>query len=404
MACTPRKRRRRTPKLRLHKSNDQAFVEACGERFYFGKWGKPETQQRYHRWVAEFVANDYRPPVDAKSITVVELIARFWGFASTYYRAPDGSPSRELDNFRLALRPVKDLYSTAPVNEFGPRALKAVRQRLIDAGGSRRYVNKHVSRIRLVFRWGVEEELVPASVSQALDAVAGLRRGRTEARETEGVRPVLRRDVLAIRPHVSRQVWALVELQLLTGARPGELLPLRPVDLDTMGDIWLFRPVVHKNAYRGHERTIYLNGDAQEIIRPFLASRSMTAPLFSPVDAERERRAKAHAERKTPISCGNRPGTNRKRSPQLEAGEVYSVASYRRAIHRACAAAGVEQWSPHRLRHTAATAIRKEHGIEAAQIMLGHKRADVTQVYAHRDEARALEIVRTMRRIGGEAT
>ena len=38
------------------------------------------------------------------------------------------------------------------------------------------------------------------------------------------------------------------------------------------------------------------------------------------------------------------------------------------------------------------TKVRKEHGLEAAQVMLGHSRADVTQVYAERNEALAATI------------
>jgi integrase len=44
---------------------------------------------------------------------------------------------------------------------------------------------------------------------------------------------------------VSRQVWALIQLQLLTGARAGELVGMRPIDLDTSGRIWMFSPQEH---------------------------------------------------------------------------------------------------------------------------------------------------------------
>jgi site-specific recombinase XerC len=54
----------------------------------------------------------------------------------------------------------------------------------------------------------------------------------------------------------------------------------------------------------------------------------------------------------------------------------------------------VPHWHPNQLRHSAATAIRKQFGLEAAQVILGHSRADVTQVYAERDSARAIEVVR----------
>ena len=104
-----------------------------------------------------------------------------------------------------------------------------------------------------------------------------------------------------------------------------------------------------------------------------------------------------HQRRRTPLSCGNRPGTNRRRRPKRQAGDRYTTGTYRRAIHRACDKAGIDRWSPNRLRHAAGMAIRKQYGLEAAQVTLGHATADVTQVYAERDLTLAAEI---MRKIG----
>ena len=59
--------------------------------------------------------------------------------------------------------------------------------------------------------------------------------------------------------------------------------------------------------------------------------------------------------------------------------------SYGSAVRAAAVKAGLPVWSPNRLRHAAATAVRKSHGLEGAQILLGHASADVTQVYAERD-------------------
>ena len=73
-------------------------------------------------------------------------------------------------------------------------------------------------------------------------------------------------------------------------------------------------------------------------------------------------------------------------------GERYTTASYRRAIQRACKLAGVPLWGPHRLRHSSATDIRREYGLEAAQVMLGHSNADVTQIYAERDRDKAVGV------------
>ena len=78
----------------------------------------------------------------------------------------------------------------------------------------------------------------------------------------------------------------------------------------------------------------------------------------------------------------------------MAAGQCYTVDSYRRAITRACKQAGVAPWAPNRLRHARATEIRRSYGLEAAQVVLGHSSANVTQVYAERDLARAIDVAR----------
>jgi integrase len=52
------------------------------------------------------------------------------------------------------------------------------------------------------------------------------------------------------------------------------------------------------------------------------------------------------------------------------------------------------KWCPLQLRHTAATTIRKRFGLEAAQTVLGHSKADVTQIYAERDYTLAARVAR----------
>ena len=52
-----------------------------------------------------------------------------------------------------------------------------------------------------------------------------------------------------------------------------------------------------------------------------------------------------------------------------------------------------QRWAPNQLRHTFATEVRKVHGLEAAQVLLGHARADVTQVYAEKDQESARRVM-----------
>ena len=218
------------------------------------------------------------------------------------------------------------------MSEFGPRGLKAVQQALINSGCSRQYINRHIRRIKLMFKWATGEDLIEPSVLPRLQAVAGLRLGRCDAREAEPVKPVADAYVEAIRSHVSSQVWALVELQRLTAARPGELVIMRPIDIDMTGRVWTYTPQTHKNSYRSQQRTIYVGPRAQEVVRPFLSGRPVEAFMFSPAEAEVERRAASHASRETPLSYGNRPGTNCKRRPSKQPGACYTTDSYRRAI------------------------------------------------------------------------
>jgi len=46
------------------------------------------------------------------------------------------------------------------------------------------------------------------------------------------------------------------------------------------------------------------------------------------------------------------------------------------------------------LRHSRGTEVRKIYGIEAAQVVLGHARADVTEVYAEKNLELAMQIAK----------
>ncbi|MCK6458104.1 MAG: site-specific integrase [Phycisphaerae bacterium] len=380
----------RVPKFRIHKATLQAYVELSGKRFYLGYHESPEAKQRYHAMVAEWLANGRQLRLPPEQITVKEMIARYWLHAEQYYRNADGVVSRELENIRDAMRPVRELFATLPAAKFGPKALRTIRQKMIDAGLCRRNINCRVGRIKRVFKWAASEELIPGEAYHALLSVDGLRRGRSEARESKPVRPVPQEHVDAIGPFVSRQVWAMIQLQLFTAARAGEIATMRPVDIDMSGRIWVFTLAQHKTAHHGHERKVYIGPRGQEILRPFL-QRRLDAYCFSPVEAEAERRAALHARRTTPLSCGNRPGTNRRESPERKPGDFYEVKAYRIAIARACKKAGVPAWHPHQLRHNAATFLRKEFGLETARIILGHRSAAITTIYAEADQQKAIE-------------
>ena len=383
-----------TPRYRKHKASGQAVVTIDGRDFYLGPHGTKASRRKYDRIIAEWLANGRRLVEDGEDadLTIVELIAAYLRFARTYYRrkSPKGN---EADEIIRAVRPLKELYGETAARDFSPKRLKAIRQRWIDAGNSRSYINRQTSRIVRVFRWGVEEELVPANTLHALEAVAKLKRGHTEARETEPVRPVDDATIEATLPFLPEVVRDMVQFQRLTGCRPGEVRVVRPCDIDRTGDVWLYRPVHHKTEHFGKQRVIPIGPKAQEILLKYLL-RPHDMFCFSPKDSEARRRFLAHQARKTPASCGNAPGTNRRARPKRSAGVAYTTDSYRRAIHRACEKAKVAKWGPNRLRHTAATEIRRNFDIEAARTVLGHSTSKVTEIYAEQDICKAMEVAR----------
>jgi len=278
-----------TPKYRLHKGSGQALVQINGERVYLGKYGSPKSEEKYHRLVAEWLAARKTPippgklTAQAGKIAVNELILAFWKHAETRY-VKNGQPTSEQRSFKVALRPVRQLYGRVPVTNFGPLALVACRQKLIEAGYCRKRINQHVGRIRHVFKWAVARELVPETVWRALCAVEGLKVGG--APETPKVKPVSEEHIQAIQPFVTPQIWAMVNLQLWTGCRPGEACLIRAIDINTQGRIWEYRPHSHKTEHHEKERVVFLGPHAQEIIRPWLTTDMLAYQQF-PMKLER---------------------------------------------------------------------------------------------------------------------
>lgn len=417
--------RTRKPTYLLHKPTGQARVRIAGKDVYLGLYGSPESRARYDELVSEWFARS--GDVRAFTLTVDDLVLLYMQHVGEHYRK-NGEPTSEVNNARVALRYLVANFGRTLTHDFGPRALKEVRQAMIDAGCVRTSINRMVDRVRRAFRWAVADELLPVSVSQALDCVSGLREGRTPAKESDPVLPVSQHFIESVRPFVSRQVWAMVQLQILTGARSGEVLPIRGADINMQGEVWEYVPRSHKTQHHGKRRIIFLGPKAQVIVREFLKP-DLQAPLFSPADALAEHRAELRAARQTPLTPSQRL-RKPKLNPTKQPREMYDVVSYHHAIANACekafdmppelrdirdtvaklpeserdaakkrlqaeASAWRKQWSwhPHQLRHNAATELRREFGLEAAQVVLGHASAGITELYAARDSEKARRIM-----------
>lgn len=350
-----------TPRYRKHKATGQAVVVLDGKTFYLGPHGTKASKLQYDQLIGEWLANGrHLPAQQGEILTVTKLAATYLKFAKGYY-VKNGKTTDELGCVKVALRHLRLTYGNVPVTEFGPLSLMSLQDRMIEHGNCRSYINSQIGRIKRVFRWGVARELAPVSVYESLRAVAGLRKGKTKARESKPILPVDNATIETTIKYLPNPVIAdMIRFQRLTGCRPGELMSIRPRDIDREYQIgiWLYYPESHKMEHKDRHRVIVIGPQAQSVLSKYLL-------------------------REEDEHCFLR----RNRQP-------FERWHYAQRIKYACKKAGVEPWAPNRLRHAAATQIRKLHGLEAAQVVAGHAQANVTQIYAERDLEKAIEIMR----------
>ncbi|WP_165076045.1 tyrosine-type recombinase/integrase [Paludisphaera rhizosphaerae] len=364
------------PKYCRH-STGSACVYVSGKVVYLGEHGSAESKARYREFIAKLArereAEAAAPPTPAgttyapPALTLAEGLVHYKRHCEGYYN------SRELHNLREALKPLREWFGTAPLIDFGPMQLRKVRDSWIKKGLSRHTINARVGRVRRFFKYCVGYELAPSSVLERLGAVEPLMRGRG-GREVAPRKPVSWEDVEATLPHLNRVVSAMVLFGWHTGARPGEIVGLTTGAIEAAGEVWTARLARHKNEWRGLEREILIGKAAQLVLDPWLRPDAPDAAIFSPLLAD-DRQPKRKGPR--------RPG------------KVYSRAAFSQAVRRGCERAGVPLWSPNQLRHAAATRLRDAHGIEVAQVVLGHARPDTTLIYTSLAKARAVEAIRT---------
>jgi integrase len=397
-----------------HKARNLAFVRLNGKAIYLGRYGSAESRAEYDRLIQQWLdggrAMPEQAPQDDESYTVTELAADAIEYALTYY-VKNGKPTDEVECLKSAIRPLVELYAELPAKDFGPKSLMAYRDHLVKAGLTRGWVNSTVGRIKRIFAWAVVQEKIPGETLYRLKALPSLRKGRSTAKDNPPVKPAPEHLVKAVLQIASKPIKAMIELQLATGARPGEITIMRACDLSEIDKpIWKYTPQYHKTEGHGIVRQIAIGPRGQEIIKPFLTT-DLKHYLFSPTDADMERRQQRAAARKTPKSCGNTPGANRVAEPKKKPGERYDTRAYGHAIRDACKKAfpvpaaingnkeKAAAWNrehnfhAHQLRHTFATRVRAEFGLDPVQSILGHAHAKTSEIYAERDFTKVAAII-----------
>lgn len=344
------------PTLRHHKASGQGVVTLAGRDIYLGKYGSEQAKTKYADLVAQHIAQRGVPR--GVRLTVAQLCAAYIANRRLQFAGSKHGP-KELHLVTRSVGFAATQGGDLLVDTFGPRTLKQCIASMSAAGFSSRYIARCVNVIRRMFRWGVSEETVQVETLNRLEAVqvggAGQRRPpRLDVSEA---------DFRATLPHVRFPLHVAVEVQWLTGMRPGELLDMRAGDIDRTLAVWVYRPRSHKCLWRGRGREILLGPRCQELLRPLL-DREPDAYVFDPSEAERG---------------SGRPGR-------------YCDRSYIRAIHRACGRAKVQPWAPYALRHAAATRFSAQFGQDAARRLLGHKSVSMTAHYDHCELSGVVEL------------
>lgn len=372
------------PEMKKH-ATGQAFArwKVAGQTFnrYFGPWGSEESRQAYKRFAVEWAEGLATVRAAGHGgATVAELCVAYLRYAEGYYRK-DGRPTSEVAIIRAAIRELVDWVPDKLVTDMRADDLEGLQAALARRKLARETINKYIARIQRLFGWGAGKTavsgrpLVPSDVLVSVQAVRGLRAGRSAAREPADKRAVPWSDVEAVLPHLSKDpdrqavLADLVRVHWLTGMRPSEVLRMRPRDLDLGGKVWRYVvPGGGKNVHRGKVGLYFIGPRARAILSRHLDGCPADRPVFA-------------------IPPRKSPGRGKGRWINLTRD------TYRRRVSLACRKAKVPHWHPHQLRHSRATEVQRLYECDAAAAAaIGTTPAVAGQIYADPNEEVRLRI------------
>lgn len=365
------------PPVHRHASG-QARVRIAGKDIYLGKFGSVEAARAYADLLERLASGEdatkkVAPATpDVAVVTIAVVVSRWFDEEGPRF----GPESREVAQYKLAVRPLLRLYGSLPAAEFTCDHLERIQMALAsgswrtekDRGwhvkhgrpvtSSRGVVNRTCVRIRTIFRWAERKRLVPAGTFAHLRTLPGLRANDGRVRHTQRPQPATMREVNAVIKHLPPVGVALLLVQYWTGMRSAEVRTMRAGEVDTSGEVWLYRPAKHKMSHRGQGRVVAIGRRAQAVLRSWLASKSPAEYVFTPSKLRRSE------------GCYTREG-------------------YAQLIRRAATAAGLPGWHAYRCRHSCRMRVAAKHGLEAAKSVLGHSHVSTTELYGRLDEALA---------------
>ena len=325
------------------------WYDAAGKRHSHSLGSVVSTSEAEARrlWRAWSKTDHLLAAQGVKPRTVAAAVAQWIDHCRGYYRRPDGSDTGEAAACASALRWLVRQYGDLAPSDLRPSHLEALQVHMSACNVARTTINSYSNRCRRWAKWAVRRDLAAPDVSGGWQSVPNLRRGRTDARETDGRPPVSRVVVAVTADQLARNGTAylvpLVHLLWHTGARPSELCAMRGDEIDRASTPWVYRPKRHKTE-RSSDRVIQFGPNARKYLEPLPALES-GGPCFS---------------------------VN---------GEPVTQRTLREAIRHACVLADVEPWTPYQLRHAALERIEQTYGRTGAMRVAGHQAAATTDHY-----------------------
>jgi len=405
------------PAMTLHKCSGQARVKFGHHHVYLGVYGTDAAKAKYDTTIGLWLGNGRRwPPPGASYKTIADLGDAYVAHCIGYYVKAGKTTNIAWDTKRAFEHLYRAGASQCAPEDFGPLALKGYQRWLAKEPNqrwSRSTINRYVRLVTQMIKWAVSEELIDASVYNAIQTVRPLPKGRQIAidvpiaREGRKVTDIPDEHVQAVLGKVSPTIAAMIRLQLDSAMRPRELCTIRLADIRrvevdgrTIG-IYRVDPDINKAEHHGRDRIAAITANGLVELDRFVATMGEVdrcGYLFSPQRAMQSLGKQRRKSRTSKPWPSHDPDTRREHREQTarEYGDRYTVGSYRRSIHRACESVGIDKWSPNQLRHTAATRIAHNSGILIAQTLLGHADIKTTLRYAHTSEQRAIEAVASL--------
>ena len=121
--------RRHVPAYREHKPSGQARVIIEGRQIYLGRFGTPESWEKYHQHVTKRFGQPAStsatfPDSNHHDLTVVELADAYRAWAEGYY-VKNGQTTGHIHQIKRAVRALRETHGRTLAHDFGPLKFRA---------------------------------------------------------------------------------------------------------------------------------------------------------------------------------------------------------------------------------------------------------------------------------------